>query len=93
MGYSQEEEDEIYTKILKGEGAPQRVYDEDDFVPDPVVEGINDGHSTVTFSLKNLNYVKQKLFDPEIKYLSDKLKNEVQQICDKNKKEFEFTMD
>ena len=57
VGYSQEEEDEIYTKMLKGEGVPQAVYDDDDFDPDPVEER-NDGHSTVTFSLKNLNYVK-----------------------------------
>ena len=61
---------------MKGEGVAQKVYDDDDFDPDPIEEKI-DGHSTVTFSLRNLNYVKHKLFDPEIKYVTDKLKSEL----------------
>lgn len=94
MNYSQEEEDEIYTKILEGEGVPQKVYDDDDFDPDPVDSDADEGgHSTVTFSLRNLNYVKNKLFEPEIKYLTDKFKEELGATVKKNQEIFEHMLD
>lgn len=37
--------------------------------------GAGDGEdSQITFNVNNLNYVKKKLFDPEIQYLTQKFK-------------------
>ena len=40
-----------------------------------VLENDGDGESQITFNLENLNYVKKKLFDPEIQYINQKLKS------------------
>jgi hypothetical protein len=37
-----------------------------------------DGESQITFNLQNLNYVKKKLFDPEIQYIMKKLRSILQ---------------
>ena len=39
--------------------------------------GIDDEESQITFNFQNLNYVKRKLFDPEISYLMTKFKEAV----------------
>lgn len=39
--------------------------------------GIDDEESQITFNFQNLNYVKRKLFDPEINYLMTKFKEAV----------------
>ena len=36
--------------------------------------GLDDEESQITFNFQNLNYVKRKLFDPEIRYLMIKFK-------------------
>lgn len=36
--------------------------------------------SQVTFNLSNLNYVKKKLFDPEIQYLRKKFREEFDEL-------------
>ena len=40
----------------------------------------DDMNSQVTFNLSNLNYVKKKLFDPEIQYLRTKCREEFEDL-------------
>jgi len=96
MNYSQETEDEIYTKILLGEGVPQKVYDGDVLEQDEEDGGSEEygaSHSQVTFNLKNLNYVKQKLFDPEIQYVQKKFREEFAGLNKDNQEEFQRIVD
>ena len=43
----------------------------------------DDQDSQITFNVNNLNYVKKKLFDPEIQYLTKKFKEQLQEESDK----------
>ena len=68
------------------------MYNSDNFTPDPVASD-DEGHSTVTFILKNLNYVKKKLFDPEISYLRKRFQHDLTKICKDNKDSFDKMLD
>ena len=41
---------------------------------------VDDCTSNATFTFQNLNYVKQKLFDPEIQYLQKKFQEKLKSI-------------
>ena len=43
----------------------------------------DDQDSQITFNVNNLNYVKKKLFDPEIQYLTKKFKEQLQEESEK----------
>ena len=49
----------------------------------PPQTGNDDQDSQITFNVNNLNYVKKKLFDPEIQYLTKKFKEQLQEESDK----------
>ena len=46
----------------------------DELLPQNIGE---DQDSQITFNVNNLNYVKKKLFDPEIQYLTKKFKEQL----------------
>ena len=67
------------TKAKRYEEMQQEIIDE--LLPPQT--GNDDQDSQITFNVNNLNYVKKKLFDPEIQYLTKKFKEQLQEESEK----------